>query len=213
VERERAEIDRKIELKMKEEKAKKAEEERLAKKKKKEDKKRLKEREKKRKKTKHRSDDTPTSSSGSSADEQKDPSQLQWIFSVLKKETEVLQLHLDQDITYRIGRDPVSSNRRPCLFADFPLFRLLIFVLTMQVVAKTTQSCALYREGKSTFMSVLITFQLILLYTSPHIMDTNSTNGTSLNGTELIAGQYNPLRKGDKVSFGCSTRVYRVVCK
>jgi hypothetical protein len=42
------------------------------------------------------------------------------------------------------------------------------------------------------------------------IMDLSSTNGTNLNGKDLAPGNWNTLKRGDKLKFGCSTREYVV---
>lgn len=44
-------------------------------------------------------------------------------------------------------------------------------------------------------------------------MDLNSTNGTSLNGKALQPGEWQALKKGDVLKFGCSTRDYVVKTK
>lgn len=47
----------------------------------------------------------------------------------------------------------------------------------------------------------------------PHLTDLGSTNGTKLNGTQIQAHKATPLKGGDTVVFGASTREYTFLQK
>lgn len=54
---------------------------------------------------------------------------------------------------------------------------------------------------------------VILILSRPNVMDLSSTNGTTVNGKALQPGEWQALKKGDVLKFGCSTRDYVVKTK
>ena len=100
----------------------------------------------------------------------------EWILKITKDNQVLESLHLTPDITYTLGKE----------HSDILLLH---------------ESCS-KKHAKITFLN-----------DRPNLMDLSSTNGTFLNGEELIPGQNYKLSDGDKIKFAHSTRIYNVEFK
>jgi len=184
LEKERADVIRKIEQKKRQEREDAAKEERKQQRLKQEEIKKQKKKEKKEKKERNKSKSPSRSRSRSGSPVRKKSPKLskweteddrQWGFDVLKNGTKVENIVLEPDITYTLGRGDAE-------------------------IKLEHGSCS-KNHAKISFINE-----------RPNIMDLNSTNGTFLNEEELTAGQWYKLSEKDIVKFACSTREYHVKC-
>jgi len=181
LEKERADVLRKIEQKQREEREQKSKEERRQERLKQEE---IKKQKKQKKQTKERSSSrSPVSESPkkkqpklSSWEREGEEEGEKWSIEIMKNDIIVETLILEPDISYNLGRGDSE-------------------------IKLEHGSCS-KNHAKISFNSG-----------RPNIMDLNSTNGTFLNGEELVPAQWYKLSDGDNLKFACSTREYHVKCK
>eukprot|EP01116_Phalansterium_solitarium_P021661 TRINITY_DN6823_c0_g1_i1.p1 TRINITY_DN6823_c0_g1~~TRINITY_DN6823_c0_g1_i1.p1 ORF type:complete len:316 (-),score=136.25 TRINITY_DN6823_c0_g1_i1:287-1234(-) len=96
----------------------------------------------------------------------------QWRLDAIKNDTVVESHELDRDSVYELGRNYNAH------------IKLL------------HESCSKH-HAKISFADGV-----------PTIVDLNSSNGTIVNGAEIRPDLYTPLKNGDRIRFGCSTREF-----